>query len=309
MDNQPNPFGNAPTPEQTPTPTQPATTPPTVPVVQSSAPISPAAPVSPAAPKKSKKGLIIGLSIGGALLVIAGVILTLLLVLGGVSKADYEEAQKSTQSLASEMSEISSTITDLSNSSDSSNVTELSTELKNLKSKLAEYVKELGDQKAIKQDEEAAKKYETMKSAQSKVDKNIDTMIEVSEEVLPVFIDIQESMSGFSSISSLSQIQSLITEFRRIETKVKAIETSNSTINQSMADIGSDIGAMADLFETALTSNSTSGLMTGLYSLQSSLSSSTTKFSNEMKNLSDNKDFTNAANDLDEYLTDKVNEK
>jgi len=88
MDPQVNPFGDAPQ-QSAPAP-----------MPNNNTPVTPATPIA-AAPKKSKLGLILGLSIGGGVVLIGVLITVLLLVVGGGVKYDTANLQTITSGNAS----------------------------------------------------------------------------------------------------------------------------------------------------------------------------------------------------------------
>jgi chromosome segregation ATPase len=285
---------------ESPTPTQPAPEPATTP--------------APAAPKKSKKGLVIGLSIGGGLLVIGAIVLVLLLTLGGgISKADYREAQEYARSVAEKDQAAQEDILSLVNALSSSDISQsdlddITSTLKTYVSDIKSGIDKLGDYKAIKDDEEAAGKYKTLQAAYDDYDKYCDLIIEFYEEVLPPFIKMMSFESKFSSITDLDQVSSLVTELKSIADELDDVNVSNSSIKDAIEDISEALTDMADLLQDMIDDPSNaSSAYSKLSSLTTKLQTGSTSLTKPLTDRSSITKLSTAFSDLGGYLTDKAN--
>jgi hypothetical protein len=179
--------------------------------------------------KKSKLGLILGLSIGGGALIIGSLILVLLLVLGGgVSKQDFAEAYQKTETMSASYNKISTYVTTYYTE------TEIRNNLDTLKNNLAAFndsYKEVGDTKAVKNDKEAKDLYQKIADRKAKFDEAIDAMIEVYEKILPAIVTMKDDYS-------VTNYNDLVVSYQKV---VEAMDGVKSSVNKDFVDSLSSI--------------------------------------------------------------------
>lgn len=154
----------------------------------------PAGPVQamPPKPAKSKKGLIIGLAIGGGVLLLSIIALVLWLTLFTVTKQDYQAA-------ADKYTEIGDTLDDISTGSSGSS---LPTNFVEKTNEFEKKTKELGELKAVRNDKD-------IKAAYDKVYALVPDYVKRSLTLAKVYDIIKDSCSS-SSLSQQGRIQSCI---------------------------------------------------------------------------------------------------
>lgn len=148
-------------------------------------------PAIPPKPAKSKKGLILGLIIGGGVLLLAIVALVLWLTLFTVTKQDYQAA-------ADKYAEIGDTLDDISSSSGSSLPANFSEKIDEFGKK----TKEMGDLKAVKNDKD-------IKAAYDKVYALVPDYVKKSHTLVKVYNVIKDTCSS-TNLSQQSRWQACI---------------------------------------------------------------------------------------------------
>jgi len=264
------------------------------------------APVQTEKPKKSKKGLVIGLICGGVV-VIGAVVAVLLLVLGGVSKADYRSAQELAQRTANYISKTDSVISEIMSTSTPTRETleEATAQIREFKSQLDSGLQKLGEERAIRNDAKAREKYDALMEAFGEYSDNINLLIEIYEQPMYVFLRMMQ-LSEFSSIESDEEFNAMVAEFREIAADAKAVNTGSAVINEAMSDIGDSISAMADALDAAFAGDENA--LDDVNSANSDLQDAGQKFTDEVTRLADSGNaFASKLNSLGEYLTEKAN--
>jgi hypothetical protein len=283
MDNT-NPFGDAP---QQPTP---------APMPNNTTPMGAPAPAA----KKSKLGLILGLSIGGVVLIAAVVVALILLLGGGVSKQDYKDAQSAASDLRTPYSKIASFYV-----STYSTDTEVKNELDTLKKNRTTFnddFKKLGEMKAVKNDEKAQDFYKKAADQKTKLDAYLDTAVEAYEVIYPVAKEM-ENVSYSNSADAIATLKSYQTKLKDLKLTQQVNKDYIDEINGILPDFISALEAYANMDY----SNYDSSLYTKVSNLSTKLTDADSSWKSNLTKLEDDANFSDAFNDLGEYLTDQIN--
>jgi uncharacterized coiled-coil protein SlyX len=290
MDNNQNPFERPPASEE--------------PSSQTSQPVNPLAPrPSSGTPKKSKLGLILGLSFGGVVLLAGVLVLVLFLVLGGVSKQDYTEAYQAVRDLRSPTSNLSSLY--FSTSSTETSIKNNFDSLKKNRTELNQDLQQLGDMKAIKNDQKAQELYKTVADEKVKLDKYLDALEEIYEKIYPIAKELSNLSYSSSSDSVLSTLKSFQAKLQDLEPKQTVNKDYIDTLNRVVPEYISALEA----YLNGIGSGSYDPSLYEKYSAASEkLTDADSDWQSNLKKLSSDIELSDAYNDLGEYLTDKVNQ-
>jgi DNA-binding transcriptional regulator GbsR (MarR family) len=271
---------------------------------QQSAPgaVSAPTPPSPAKPKKSKLGLVLGLSIGGGLLIIGAVVLVLILVLGGgVSKTDYRDAQEAASDLRTSYSKLlSSYISTYATDAEVKN--DLDT-IKTNRTKVSDGLKELGEMKAIKNDKEAKELYAKVTDEQTKLNSYLDVVVEYYEVIHPVLKLMNDTNASLSnSENALSALEDYQDKLEGLNLKQKVNKDYIDEINSILPEFISAVKAYANMDY----SNYDSTLYQKVSDLSKKLTNADTDWKSNINKTQDEIELSDAFNDLGKYLTDKA---
>jgi len=298
MDPQVNPFGNQPNnPAPAPDNNQP------VAPASSAAPIAPTmAPVGPNAPKKkSKLGLILGLSIGGGVLLIGVLITVLILVVGGgVSRQDYINAQKAADDLRTPYNKIASIYI-----STSSTETQVKNTMDTLKTNRATFdadFKALGDMKAIKNDPKAQDLYKKAADEKVKLDTYLDAIQEAYEVIYPISEGMDDASYG-NSADAIAALKSYQTQLQGLKVTQPVNKDYIDQINKILPDFISALEAYANMDY----SNYDPSLSRNVTTQTTNLTNADSDWRSNLEKLNDDANFSSAFNNLGEYLTDQLN--
>ncbi|MCL2280527.1 hypothetical protein FWC31_01415 [Candidatus Saccharibacteria bacterium] len=269
--------------------------------------------------KKSKLGLILGLSIGGGVLLIGILVTVLLLVLGGgISKQDYRDA-------ADQIKKVGQTATDMSASSFYTSVLggtvtqpaidSIVSKFGDAQTKLRSEMETLSSMKAVKKDEDAKAKFDVLESTYKKYDQDISSSMKLLEEIGPTLVamsKLSQQMVGFN-ISNINNVEPLTASLRDVADKGANVNTDDNNIDKTFAELSEVYGDFAtalDQFAANPTQATTNALISAsakiktkaalLQTAFTSFGSSSTKTAAE---------FTTAINALGKYLTNKANNK
>ena len=252
-------------------------------------------------PKKSKKGLIIGLIAGGVVLIAGIVTLVLMLVLGGISKQDYSDAQTKAKTLASSYLTVSSVYVS-SYDTESESAKKLET-LKTGLSDIDKNFKELGDLKAIKNDKKAADYYKKVSTEKAHLETFVSAEIECLDKILPIVSEI--------SAVSYSDADQTIATLKQYQAKLQALELKQKVNKDYLAEINAALPEFISALEAYVDSVNSGNYDSSLYSKVSSTSTKLTDaddtWRDNLEKLYDAIEFNSAVNDLGQYLTDKTN--
>lgn len=291
VDDQPN-LNLNPNPTPTPEVVQPVNPTPVQPVV--GAPLE-------TPPKKSKKGLIMGLLIGGGVLLIGLVALILIFVLGGVSRQDYSDAQNKAKQLTSSYSNISTVY--VSGYDTSSEATKKLDTLKTNLSDLNAKFTELGNTKAIKKDQKAADYYKKVSSEKADLEAFANAEIEYLDKIFPIVKEL-ESVSYSDPDQTISTLKEYETKLKALDLKQKVNKDYIDEINTVLPQF---ISAIEDYVSAVNSGNYDSSLYTKVSTLSTKLTDADSTWKDNLEELYDAVDFSGAINDLGQYLTSKTN--
>lgn len=253
-----------------------------------------------ASKKKSKLGLILGLSIGGGVLLIGVLVTVLILVLGGgVSKQDYVEAQEAASDLRTSYSSVSSMYVSMYKTE-----TEIKNDLDDLKKDRAEFddqFEALGKMKAIKNDKEANELYKKAAEQVATLDTFLDTVVEVYEVIYPIIKEM-EDLSLSDAEEAISVLKGYQTKIANLNVKQKVNKDYVDQLNKILPDYVKAIEAYANA-ETY-----SSSLYKDVSTQTTNLSNADSDWRSNLTKLGKDADFAKVLNELGKYLTDKVNE-
>ena len=287
---------------------------------QNTSNITPNAPANPpapeqsptltVAPKKSKKGLIIGLICGGVALI--GLIVTVILLVvfsNNVSRQDYRDAHTMARNLVQTINESERRIESLLGDVESISQEDLEMiqlEIKDIQEELRLGIRELGNTTAIRRDNEAAEKFRALEAAKEEFTRDINLMLEVYDQAMPIFVDMIDIGNKFQQIDDEDQVYDLITELRNLANAAFEVDTSSSAINFAMHDIGEAMYLMADILDRAMDGDDS--IMGDLMSAMQDLDSAGNDFTSEVEKLSNSgQNLTDKLNELGQYLTNQAN--
>lgn len=281
--NQVNPFGDS----------QPA-----APQPQGSQPK--AAPTQPTT-KKSKRGLILGLAIGGGVLLIALIVGLILLVSGGISRQDYMDAQAKAKEIDTPYKAITGIY--LSSYDTEAYVAEDVDTIKTNKAALEGIISDLGEMKAIKKDKTAADYYDKL----IEQDKNLEAYVDAELEYLEVISPVVRELSKVS----YSDYDSAITALKGYQEKLKNLDLKQQVNKDYLDNINSILPEFISAIQGYVDARNSESYSSSYYSKISQTSTQLTKadstWKSNLKDLSDKIKFSTAANDLGTYLTSKAN--
>ena len=252
-------------------------------------------------PKKSKKGLILGLAIGGGVLIAGLITLILILVMGGVSRQDYSDAQAKAKEMTSAYNKLS-TVYVSSYDTSSAAATKLDTLKTNL-SVLSTNAAELGGMKAIKKDQKAADFYKKLDTERADLEAYINVEIEYLDKIFPVVKEIDSV--------SYSDPDQTISTLKEYQGKLKALDLKQKVNKDYIDEINTILPQFIDAIEAYVSAmnagNYDSSLYTKVSNLSSQLTDADTTWKDNLNDLYEAVEFSKSANDLGYYLTGKAN--
>lgn len=272
---------------------------------QPAAPVMPAPQVSTVMSQSQpggapKKGLIIGLIVGGVLLV-AGLIAAALL-LSGPTKDDYKKASTTASDLASAYSAMNMVYL-----STSATETEIKNDLGTLKTNREKFntkFSELKEMKAVSRDKEVDEAYKAATDKKAKLDASLDAQMEAFEEILPVVRKISE---GSSSVNDVSDFLELVTDIRG---DLQALELK-ATVNKDYVDtLVRDLKKLEALIPKVQASRDDytkydSKVTSDFYDTISDLSKDDRDWQSNMEKLQDDGEMKDELNKIQDVLMDK----
>ncbi|MCL2173819.1 hypothetical protein FWH58_00755 [Candidatus Saccharibacteria bacterium] len=262
--------------------------------------------------QKSKFGLILGLSIGGGLLLIGAVLLTLFLtVWSGPSQQEYRDAQaqaeKVTQSFETWDAVFSSLglegVLDGSTTITQTQLDAAKVEMQKFQNELKTSVDDLGSMSAIKNGDKKTKDlFETLKNAHNVYDRSFTVRIQVLDQVgLALFemVGLVLTMGDLSDIPdmSVSELTAFTSSLTKVSQVFSALETDDSTINDAFHQLGTGLSCLSAAF--------TSGDLSKVTECLSQMES-TSNLTDPFGAVPSQNDLTNAINNLNKHLTDKA---
>ena len=262
------------------------------------------------APKKSKKGLIIGLICGGVALIALIVTVILLVVLNsGVSRSDYRSAHRIVMDLARTIEDSNSRMESMMINAESmtqEDLDKMKSEIIDIQEKLLSGIRALGDENAIRRDDEANRKFRALEQANRDFNRDMDLLIEIYEQAMPVFVEMINVGEKFMQIDDEDQVHDLIAELRNLANSALEVDLSNSVINFAIHDMGDAMYLMADILQLAIDEDEDDmdTLLLAIEALElasEDLVAELEKLAESGQNLSDRLD------DLGRYLTDQAN--
>ena len=313
MEPQTNPFD---APQTTPTPdnSQPTNTPSTAPVPPAAAPITPATPVTPPVdpntPKKSKLGLILGLSIGGGVLLIGIIVTVLLLVLNmGLSKSDWQTAIDHANKISTIMSDDSalSAASSLDSDSTASDVTTAANQIKTFRTNLQQAMTDLGNTKAIKNDKTAQAKFQTLQSKYTAFDQQINSMYEVLNQCGSAIV-VMTSM-GSLDYSDASAAQTVLSGMKSAASQLSSATLSDSNLNSTTHAMADKMSALATALSNYLNNSSDLTAMDNFYNALDDFETASGNWTDAINKIADSSassDFETAFNDLATYMNSQL---
>lgn len=247
-------------------------------------------PAAPVAPKKSKKGLILGLAIGGGVLLI-GLIVTLVLVLtGGVSKQDFSDARQITDDTTSSYNKVRAE----SISEDGMSG------LKTARVAFDDNYKKLGETRAIKKDKEAADLYKKVSAEKSDLDTYLNTAAEFYEAINPIVKEIV-SVSYTDSDTAISNLKSYQAKLEALDLKQKVNKDYINEITSILPEFIAAVDAYANMTEYD------ASLYQKVSDLSTKLTDADATWKSNVNDLYEAIDFANAIDDLSQYLDNRAN--
>ncbi len=252
-------------------------------------------------PKKSKKGLIIGLIVGGVVLLAGVVTLLLFLLLGGVSKQDYSEAQTKAKALGSSYSSVSSVY--VSGYDTSSEAAKKLETLKTGLSGIDKNFKELGDAKAIEKDQKAADYYKKVSTEKADLETFINAEIEYLDKIFPIVKEL-ESVSYSNADQTVSTLKEYETKLKALDLKQKVNKDYIGEINTTLPEFISAIEAYVSAVNSG---NYDSSLYNKVSAASTKLTDADSTWKDNIEELYNAVQFSSAVNELGQYLTDKAN--
>lgn len=257
--------------------------------------------------KKTKLGLIIGLSVGAAVLAIIGIAVALIFAFS-ISKADWQKSEDHLDSLNSFIKKTNTVIEDyvseMTDSPTQENIAKVTSDIKKYRDDLKGRISDLSAEKAIKQDKKAADKFAKINTIYKKYDNELAKLGVIYAKVLPLFGDMKDLGSRENSLTSFSDVKSLANKFISIGNKFALVKTGYSDIDEVVAKIGDDMKKIG---------NQMSGLSAGDLSGVSNLTDLTDELESDSEDLTDvfesspvsdlESDFDDAVYDLSAYIS------
>jgi Zn-dependent oligopeptidase len=252
-------------------------------------------------PKKSKLGLILGLSIGGGILIIGIIVTVLLLVLGGVSRQDYRDAQEVASDMVSSYNKIGSIYI-----STSSTQTQINNELDTLKTNLKSFNEnydKLGETKAVKNDKKAAELYKTLTDKKSAFNSTMDISIEVYEKIFPVMSELSDYSSSYNYNDRVKSRQTKLATISGLKVQL------NKDLISELSDLLTKMAPVAQRMQTNQDGDYTQydpKASSEWSDLTSQWSDVITDWQSNFLKQTENAELKDPINKLNEYLTDKA---
>lgn len=260
---------------------------------------APVAPMSPAStgPKLSKK--LIGLIAGGVVL-FSGLLVLLVVLFAGPSKADYKQAMDTTDTAREAWSKIagvyvssSSTQTELANSVDT---------MKTAKSDLFTQLDTLAKSKAVTGDKDLKEKWKAVSDKKSKLDAALSARIEAYEKIYPIVIAID------SSPSTPAEAQAMLKD---AQSKIGSISGLNDENNKKYVErIKTDLDKLIVVLDKVIEMRQNpakydSATMNTYYDLTTELTDADRDWSSNMNKQMDDSDIRKEMSALSTAIADK----
>lgn len=179
---------------------------------------SPLPPIAPA-PRSNgaKKWIIIG-AIVAAVLLIAGIVITVLIISFSVSRQDFRASLDEAQKVRSAYSSLRSSSSVSAYSTETQRQNTINT-LKKDRSELNAAINGLADDKAIKLDNGARERYDALIQKKKAFDNAFDAVIEAYEEVYPALITYTEGNQSGSPEARLNTVSAARGQLEKLEIK------------------------------------------------------------------------------------------
>ena len=199
--------------------------------------------------KKTKLGLIIGLSVGAFVLLAVGISVALILAFN-ISKNDWQNSENNLSRLNSFIEKananIESDVLDMTDSPTQENVAKVTNDIKEYREDLKGQISDLSNEKAVKQDKKAAEKFAKLNIIYKKYDNELAKLSVIYAKVLPLFVEMKDLGSQESSITSFDQVKNMADKFIAIGDKFNSTKTGYSDVDDAVAKIGADMKKIGD---------------------------------------------------------------
>ena len=199
--------------------------------------------------KKTKLGLIIGLSVGAFVLLAVGISVALILAFN-ISKNDWQNSENNLSRLNSFIEKananIESDVLDMTDSPTQENVAKVTNDIKEYCEDLKGQISDLSNEKAVKQDKKAAEKFAKLNIIYKKYDNELAKLSVIYAKVLPLFVEMKDLGSQESSITSFDQVKNMADKFIAIGDKFNSTKTGYSDVDDAVAKIGADMKKIGD---------------------------------------------------------------
>lgn len=199
--------------------------------------------------KKTKLGLIIGLSVGAFVLLAVGISVALILAFN-ISKNDWQNSENNLSRLNSFIEKananIENDVLDMTDSPTQENVAKVTNDIKEYREDLKGQISDLSNEKAVKQDKKAAEKFAKLNIIYKKYDNELAKLSVIYAKVLPLFVEIKDLGSQESSITSFDQVKNMADKFIAIGDKFNSTKTGYSDVDDAVAKIGADMKKIGD---------------------------------------------------------------
>ena len=199
--------------------------------------------------KKTKLGLIIGLSVGAFVLLAVGISVALILAFN-ISKNDWQNSENNLSRLNSFIEKananIESDVLDMTDSPTQENVAKVTNDIKEYCEDLKGQISDLSNEKAVKQDKKAAEKFAKLNIIYKKYDNELAKLSVIYAKVLPLFVEMKDLGSQESPITSFDQMKNMADKFIAIGDKFNSTKTGYSDVDDAVAKIGADMKKIGD---------------------------------------------------------------
>ena len=199
--------------------------------------------------KKTKLGLIIGLSVGAFVLLAVGISVALILAFN-ISKNDWQNSENNLSRLNSFIEKananIESDVLDMTDSPTQENVAKVTNDIKEYREDLKGQISDLSNEKAVKQDKKAAEKFAKLNIIYKKYDNELAKLSVIYAKVLPLFVEMKDLGSQESPITSFDQVKNMADKFIAIGDKFNSTKTGYSDVDDAVAKIGADMKKIGD---------------------------------------------------------------
>lgn len=199
--------------------------------------------------KKTKLGLIIGLSVGAFVLLAVGISVALILAFN-ISKNDWQNSENNLSRLNSIIEKananIESDVLDMTDSPTQENVAKVTNDIKEYREDLKGQISDLSNEKAVKQDKKAAEKFAKLNIIYKKYDNELAKLSVIYAKVLPLFVEMKDLGSQESPITSFDQVKNMADKFIAIGDKFNSTKTGYSDVDDAVAKIGADMKKIGD---------------------------------------------------------------